>query len=161
KTVDVRAEENAPELYEVKTDLRKGRHQIAAAFLNDFYNEKAKNPKDRDRNLVIDYLEVRGPQPPRETALPESHRRIIFRTPTKETRNECARELLTRFATKAWRRPAAAGEVGRLMKFVDLAEQNGESFEGGIQLAVKAILVSPQFLFRVELDNQAPRNGSK
>jgi hypothetical protein len=161
KTIDVKAEEKAPALYEVKTDVRKGRHQIAAAFLNDFYNEKATDPKGRDRNLVIDYLEVRGPQPPRETALPESHRRIIFRTPTKETRNECARAVLTRFATKAWRRSAAAGEVGRLMKFVDLAAQNGESFEGGIQLAVKAILVSPEFIFRVELDPRPPRNGSK
>jgi hypothetical protein len=161
KTVDVKAVEKAPAVYEVKAELRKGRHEIAAAFLNDFYNEKAQDPKDKDRNLVIDYLEVAGPGPQQQTALPESHRRIIFQTPTKETRNECAREILTRFATKAWRRPAAPGEVGRLMKFVDLAEQNGESFEGGIQLAVKAVLVSPQFLFRVELNTRPPRDGSK
>ena len=37
------------------------------------------------------------------------------------------------------------------MKLVDLALQNGDSFERGIQLAVQAVLVSPQFLFRVEL----------
>ena len=51
-----------------------------------------------------------------------------------------------------YRRPLTAGEVARLVKFVDLALQNGESFERGIQLAVEAVLVSPQFLFRVELD---------
>jgi hypothetical protein len=41
---------------------------------------------------------------------------------------------------------------------VDLAEQNGETFERGIQLAVEAVLVSPQFLFRVETD---PRRRSQ
>ena len=52
----------------------------------------------------------------------------------------------------AYRRPSTAGEVARLVKFVDLALENGESFERGVQLAVEAVLVSPQFLFRVELD---------
>jgi hypothetical protein len=42
---------------------------------------------------------------------------------------------------------------------VDLAEQSGESFERGIQLAVEAILCSPQFLFRVELDPRPRRRG--
>jgi hypothetical protein len=42
--------------------------------------------------------------------------------------------------------------VDRLLRLVDLAEQNGERFERGIQLACQAVLVSPHFLFRVELD---------
>ena len=40
------------------------------------------------------------------------------------------------------------------MKLVELAIQNGDSFERGIQLAIQAVLVSPQFLFRVELDSR-------
>jgi hypothetical protein len=89
--------------------------------------------------------------------LPESHRRIIFCTPTPETRTESARAILQRFASRAYRRPAAAGEVARLIRFVDLAAENGESFERGIQLAVEAVLCSPQFLFRVELDPRSQR----
>ena len=93
-------------------------------------------------------------------AKPESHRRIIFRTPTKENRSEAAREVVERVATRAFRRPVSPGEVARLVKFVDLALQNGDSFERGIQIAVEAVLVSPQFLFRVE-DGPRPRGGRR
>ena len=93
--------------------------------------------------------------------LPESHRRIIFRTPTAENRMECARAIVERFASRAYRRPASAGEVGRILRFVDLAEQSGDSFERGIQLAVEAILCSPQFLFRVEIDPRPRRRGEQ
>ena len=95
---------------------------------------------------------VRRPQ-----TLPESHRRIFFCTPTPETKSACARAILERFASLAYRRPASAGEVGRLIRFVDLAAENGESFERGIQLAVEAVLCSPQFLFRVEFDPRSQR----
>ena len=93
--------------------------------------------------------------------LPDSHRRIIFRTPTAETRNECARAVVERFASRAYRRPVAAGEVARLLRFVDLAAENRESFERGIQLVVEAVLCSPQFLFRVELDPRPTRRGER
>ena len=89
--------------------------------------------------------------------LPDAHRRIIFCTPTAETKSACARAILERFASRAYRRPASAGEVARLIRFVDLAAENGESFERGIQLAVEAVLCSPQFLFRVEFDPRSQR----
>ncbi len=65
-----------------------------------------------------------------------------------------AHAILERFASRAYRRPVTGGELARLLRFVDLALENGDSFERGIQLAVQAILVSPQFLFRVELDSR-------
>ncbi len=40
------------------------------------------------------------------------------------------------------------------MKLVELAIQKGDSFERGIQLAIQAVLISPQFLFRVELGSR-------
>ena len=40
------------------------------------------------------------------------------------------------------------------MRFVELAEKNGDGFETGISLAMQAVLVSPHFLFRVELDRR-------
>ena len=47
------------------------------------------------------------------------------------------------------------------MKLVELASQKGDSFERGIQLAVQAMLVSPQFLFRVELGSRAASTSKK
>jgi mono/diheme cytochrome c family protein len=155
-TVDVPATEADPKVYETRVRLTSGPHKLGVAFLNDYYNEKAAAAQ-RDRNLVVDLLEVQGPIATANAELPESHRRILFRTPTKETHAEVARAVVERFATHAFRRPVAPGEVARLVKFVDLAEQNGESFERGVQVAVQAVLVSPHFLFRVELDQRPQR----
>ncbi len=88
--------------------------------------------------------------------MPETHRRIIFRDPTPDTEPATAREILTAFASRAFRRPAQPAEVDRLMKLYDLARGQGDNFNEGIRLAVEAVLVSPQFLFRLELDPPAP-----
>jgi hypothetical protein len=87
-------------------------------------------------------------------SLPESHWRIMIREPASAAEApEAARSILERFATRAYRRPVTSDEVARLVGFVELALKNGDSFERGIQLAVQAALVSPHFLFRVELDS--------
>ncbi|WP_244227709.1 DUF1592 domain-containing protein [Corallococcus aberystwythensis] len=64
----------------------------------------------------------------------------------------CARELLKTFARRAWRRPVTSEEVERLVAFVALARQQGDAPEVGVKLALRSVLVSPHFLFRVELD---------
>ncbi|MHC5539456.1 DUF1592 domain-containing protein, partial [Singulisphaera rosea] len=159
--VDVAAEQDAPKVYEMKATIAAGSRRISAVFLNDFWDPKFPDPNRRDRNLVLDYLEIQGPPGSMDASLPGSHTRILFRAPTKDTHHECAEAILERFASRAYRRPATGGEVARLIKFVDLAEQSGESFEKGIQLAVEAVLVSPQFLFRVEIDPRPDSNAKK
>ena len=47
--------------FEVRRHLNKGRHRLEGAFINDYYQPKAKNPHDRDRNLAIRSIEVQGP----------------------------------------------------------------------------------------------------
>jgi hypothetical protein len=92
--------------------------------------------------------------------LPESHRRILFREPASPGEYpDVARAIVERFATRAYRRPVSPGETARLMSFVELALSNGDSFERGIQLAVQAVLISPHFLFRVELDSRPRATG--
>ncbi len=151
---DVTAIDKAPGVYEKQVQIEAGKHRVALAFLNDFYDEKA-DPKQRDRNLVVESLEVLGPLGIDPVALPESHRRIIFCQPGEKTSADCARLILRAFASRAFRRPANDDEVERLVRLVALAEKEGDRFERGIQLAVQAVLVSPQFLFRVELDPQS------
>jgi hypothetical protein len=85
--------------------------------------------------------------------LPPSHRRIIFCQPTSPAqRDACARRIIAAFAPRAYRRPVALAEVDRLLRCAHTAWQDGGSFERGIQLAMEAALVSPNFLFRVETD---------
>jgi hypothetical protein len=79
-------------------------------------------------------------------------------TPGKSQREQ-SREILTRFASRAYRRPATPEEVERLLRLIDAALARHEKWEAGIQLAIQAVLVSPKFLFRVELDDR-PVGGS-
>jgi len=89
-----------------------------------------------------------------------SHRRIFFvepRAPTAEGRRACAQELIGEFARRAYRRPVTSDEVATLLRLYDQAAADGDGFEGSVKLALQAILVSPHFLFREELD---PGSGS-
>jgi len=161
QTVDVKAVEGRPEVYEARRKIPAGRHRFAAAFLNDYYQPNDPDPANRDRNLIVDYLEIAGPLPSNPPIQnPKSNIQHLFRgcPPTeKEHTRECARRILANFARRAFRRPATPDEIDRLMRCVDLAKKEGESFERGLQLAVQAALVSPHFLFKVEVDPQ-PNN---
>ena len=91
--------------------------------------------------------------------MPESHKRIVFRKPRGFNDVKTLREILDRLATRAYRRPATAEDVTRLMRMVEVAKRDGERVEDGLRLALQAILISPHFLFRVELD-PANSNGT-
>src|SRR4029077_17886500 len=54
------------------------------------------------------------------------------------------------FATRAYRRPAKPDEVARLVKLFQFADSQQEPFEQSVKHALKAVLVSPHFLFRIE-----------
>jgi mono/diheme cytochrome c family protein len=84
-------------------------------------------------------------------ASPEARKRLFIVT----TQNEAsAQQILERFASRAYRRPVRRDEVQRLLRFVAMAEKNRDGFDTGIGLAVQAVLVSPHFLFRVEMDRR-------
>ncbi len=148
-----------PKVYEVKTRVKAGSHRFSAAFINDYYNPKAKKRRDRDRNLYVRFLEVKGPTDFDPKSLPEQHRRIVTARPDKDRSvAAAAHEVLGPLASRAFRRPASDEEVIRLVGLVEFAVKEGEPFEAGIQIALQAILVSPHFLFRVELD-PTPNNA--
>lgn len=149
ETFDVSAVEGNPAIYESAIQMKRGTKRISAAFLNDYYRPEVPNPRDRDRNLAVDWIELVGPidsSPP----LPASHRRLIPNAPIQGQEREYARELIKKFACRAYRRPPTTAEIDRLLSCYDLAAKEKESFERGMQLAVTGALVSPQFLFRIE-----------
>jgi len=83
---------------------------------------------------------------------PSSHRILFTQPGPDQTRAAAARSVLKRLATQAYRRPVTDVELERLLRLVDSAHQRGDSFRDSIRLALQAILVSPNFLFRVEQD---------
>ena len=64
----------------------------------------------------------------------------------------CARIIVRDFGGKAFRRPMTSQEIDRFTSLVTLAQQQGDSFEEGICLALQGIMTSPHFLFRIERD---------
>ncbi len=149
KTLEVTASEKSPAIYEVTfssppiaTGGRGGDLRMAVSLLNP-------STGDTPRAVMVEWFELRGPADTR----PETHKRLLAVTPG-QSKEQNTREVLTRFATRAYRRPATRDEVDRLVKLVEQAEARGEKWEAGVQLAFQAVLVSPKFLFRVELDDR-------
>ncbi len=64
----------------------------------------------------------------------------------------CARKMLKPFARQAWRRPVTDAEVETLLLPLAVAQQNALPVSDGLQGAFEAVLMSPHFIFRVELD---------
>jgi PAS domain-containing protein len=145
--------------YEVETRSKAGKHRLAAHFINDFYDPGNKDEKRRDRNLIIESFEVDGPLDLRQDDYPEAHRKLLLVRPDDKTPVlEAARRNLYPLVGRAFRRPASAEEVAGFSRLVESAMKDGDSFEQAMQVAVTAVLVSPQFLFRVERD-PVPREG--
>ncbi len=148
--IDVAVSRKDAKVYEEKVELRPGSRKISTSFINDYYNPEAR-PKDRDRNLIVDYVELVGPVDLRSPEPPESHRRIFIAKPgLSVSKRQAASEIVGRFARQAFRRPLAPAELERFLGLYDLAEKQGDSFEASVRLALQGILVSPHFLFRVE-----------
>jgi len=67
---------------------------------------------------------------------------------------QAAETIVRHFATRAFRRPVRADEVTRLMALWTRADADGRPFAQSVDMALQAVLVSPAFLFRMELDPQ-------
>ena len=145
--VDTDAVEDAAEIYEVEITATAGVHKFAVEFTNDFYDMGLM----ADRNLLVDYFSVEGPLD-LVAGENEQRDRIMICDPVADGEETCGRQVLSAFAGRAWRRPVTEEEVTRLYQFITDAEASGQDFEAGLRIALQAVLVSPFFVFRVELD---------
>src|SRR5262245_36929507 len=64
----------------------------------------------------------------------------------------CATAMIAGFARRAWRRPIEPDELTALGSALDVAAAQGDKVEDGVKVAFRMILMSPNFLFRVEVD---------
>lgn len=163
KTFPVTTEDEAPRMGELRLHIGAGEHELKATLLHDDSRPDAQIDPDeakieeknkrRVRDPFIDRFEINGPYDPHARPLTERHKRIfICGHAPGQHKAECARLIVAELARRAYRRPVTPAEVNAIVRFVNLAQQNGDSFEQGVRLALEAILVSPQFLFRIEAD---------
>lgn len=133
-----------------------GDHLIHASFPSnaDLATPRGNIEADGRRVLTVDGVDVIGPYNP-SPAHPTSYDRIFI---CKTRDAACARKIVENLATRAFRRPVTEAETQKLLKLTALVRQQGDSFEEGIRVVLQSILISPNFLFRVEHD-PAPGQG--
>lgn len=113
--------------------------------------EKYETATDKILENLIAGADGRVPDVGDRDRAQRAHDALFFVKPEKETSSEdAARKILQRFAEKAYRRPVTPIELTALTRLFNLATANGETFEIALSRPLKAILLSPYFLFRVE-----------
>ena len=146
------------EMKEFRVFLPEGLHQFRLGFANDPVGAampanlrfKAKS------NKYPQFVGFLGPYAPAQPL--SSRQKILICDPASGT--ACVERIVTNVAHRAWRRPVGKEEIAPLMRLVSSTVQQGLSLEDGIQTAIEAILVSPQFLFRIERDPD-PSNAAR
>ncbi len=104
--------------------------------------------------LLLDWVEWEGPLVPAWP--PAAHQEIFFAGDKPDGDAAYAQEILTRFITRAYRRPARGPEVERLMKLVEHQRQQGAGFTAAVKSGLLAALCSQSFLYLVEGRADAP-----
>ena len=98
--------------------------------------------------LIMDWIEWEGPV---QSSWPTpAYQQIFFGGESATKDLAYTREILTRFATKAYRRPVTPAEVDRLTALVERAQQLGDNFESAVKTGLLAVLCSNNFLYLVE-----------
>ena len=103
--------------------------------------------------LRLNEVVVRGPFNEKHWVQPASYAKYFPQPVPKRAgaRTKYAQELLTEFATRAYRRPVDQASLDRLVALAGkVAAQPGGTFEAGIAQAMVAVLASPRFIFREE-----------
>jgi mono/diheme cytochrome c family protein len=109
---------------------------------------------------AIEVLIISGPYNVTSRGQTPSQAKVFICRPASEKEEAaCARKILTALSRGAFRRPVTSADVNPLLAFYESGRRAGD-FDDGIQQAIEAMLVSPDFLFRVEHDpNNAARGG--
>jgi len=138
-----------------------GPHEVAVAFRHRSYSESEDRLQShiagggQDRILRVTSFEVRGPlKASGVTETPSRQRIFACRPQTEAEEGPCARRIMEKLATQAFRRPVSEADVADLMAFYEEGRKIG-GFEAGIQQSLSALLADPEFLYRAE---RAPRD---
>ncbi len=157
------------EAYDVRIPVKAGPHVVAVTFVkkSSALIESVRQPflaphaegAPRTQPAVAS-VTITGPYDVQGVSETPSRQRIFSCRPTtRAAESDCAKQILATLARRAYRRPVTPGEVAVLLKFyTDGRAKHG--FDGGVELALRRLLVSPEFLFRVESDPSGVAAGA-
>ena len=149
---------------DVRIPLGAGPREIAVAFLQKtgarHENLVRAARRGQRREPAIAAVTLSGPYGVDGAGDTPSRRRIFTCRPGAASAAEpCAREILSTLARRAYRRPVTAADLDVLLPFYEEGRAEG-GFERGVQRALERLLVSPEFLYRVERDPEDAEPGA-
>ncbi|HYV30982.1 MAG TPA: DUF1587 domain-containing protein, partial [Candidatus Binatia bacterium] len=147
---------------QVRLPVAAGPHQLGVTFLKNPSEllETKRQPYNAHYNLhrhprltpAIYQISIHGPDGSKEPGDTPSRRQIFGCRPTKPGEEDrCAERVLSALMRRAYRRPVTSEDLEGPMAFYRKARAE-QGFEAGIEAALSAVLVSPEFLFRIEHD---------
>jgi mono/diheme cytochrome c family protein len=147
---------------EYRIPIKAGTRLIGVTFVerNQARDEETLRPRMRGRGTLpgLASVTISGPYNVRGAGDTPARRRLLVCKPTGSADEQvCAKKILSTLVRRAYRRPASDTDVQRLLPFYTAGKMEG-GFDRGIQKALERVLVSPQFMFRVESEpaNVAP-----
>ena len=161
----------AEEGFEIQVNVKAGPRVIGATFPREMWeNEGIQQPRLfgyhlavtelPDSNPAVDSIEIEGPLSVDGPGDTPSRRRIFSCLPANlDEEPACAQQILSSLARRAYRRPVSESDVQGLVEFYNQGRLDG-GFEVGIQFALERVLVSPDFLFRIEQDPADAQPGA-
>ena len=145
----------------VRVPIQAGPHTVAATFikgpsvLSQSERQPFKadiDPNNRDLAAIFS-ISVAGPYGTAVAGETPSRQRIFTCRPAKASEEAaCAKTILSTLARRAYRRPVSDTDVRDLLAFYKEGRGADGGFEAGIENGIRALLASPQFLFRIERD---------
>jgi hypothetical protein len=157
----------------LRVAVKAGPHVVAAAFPKKptLLLETERQPYQAHFNMdrhpritpAVYSVSVTGPYNAKGPGETPSRARLFVCHPAAVGEEEgCARRILSTVMRRAYRRPVNAADVDVPLRFYREGRREG-GFENGVEMALRAVLVSPEFLFRVEQDpaGVAPKTAYK
>ena len=154
----------------VRVPVKAGPHEVTVTFIENmalkdtvrlqpFLRSSADNFDWAGRPHIQTFT-LTGPFNADGTGDTASRREIFTCHPTSPRRErDCATQILSRLARRAYRQPISKAELEPILGFYDAARKKG-TFESGIQRGLERILASPRFAFRVEHDPDSVTPGT-
>jgi len=157
------------EYFKIRVPVTAGPHDVGVTFpkQSSALLETARQPLQSHFNEIrhprltpaIYQVSITGPYAPQGADDTPSRRRIFVCRPGESSEEEaCAKEILSTLMRRAYRRPVSEADVEGPMAFFREGRSEGD-FDAGIGKALGAMLMNPQFLFRVELDPDGVASG--
>jgi hypothetical protein len=149
----------------IPVNVKAGPHKVGVTFVARTFAESDDTlfsfvpGRGEDRIARINSVEILGPFDPVGITPTPSRQKVFVCQPgasaTEAEQSACAKQIVTTFARRAFRRPIAERDLVAPLAFYKSGKEDGGDFDSGIKSALIAILSSPKFLYRAEA---APEN---